>query len=71
MKYRVLTFFHDLEDYQETKGGRICHAYRPGDVYPRQGKKASRERIAALCGAENRRGVPLIAPVEEPPAEQG
>ena len=70
MKYKVLELFHDLEDYQETKAGRVCHVYRPGDPYPRRGKKATKARIAALSGTDNRRGIPLIAPAEDAP-EQG
>lgn len=72
MDYRVLELFHDLEDCVETKGGKVCHVYKPGDLYPRKGKKASKERIAQLSGSENKRGRPVIQAEEEPadtPAE--
>lgn len=71
MEYRVLELFHDLQDCVETKGGKVCHVYKPGDPYPRKGKRASKERIAELSGRDNRRGIPLIAPVEDTPAAQG
>ena len=66
MEYRVLELFHDLEDCVETKGGKVCYVYKPGETYPRKGKKASKERIAQLAGSENKRGRPVIQAVEEP-----
>lgn len=58
--YRVIEFFHDLKDG--------CHAYVPGDVFPREGARASKARIAELAGCDNKQGIPLIA--EEKEAEK-
>ena len=63
--YKVIKFFHDLEDKKETKSGIVYHAYNVGDTYPREGSKPSEERIAELAGSENKRGEPLIELVEE------
>lgn len=63
--YKVIKFFHDLEDKKETKSGTVYHAYNVGDTYPREGSKPSEERIAELAGSENKRGEPLIKLVEE------
>ena len=54
--YKVLEFFHDLQD-----GG---HAYHPGDTFPRDGVKASDERLASLASTNNARNMPLIGKVE-------
>ena len=63
--YKVIKFFHDLEDKKETKSGTVYHAYDVGDVYPREGFKPSGGRIEELSGNENKRGEPLIKLVEE------
>lgn len=63
--YKVIKFFHDLEDKKETKSGTVYHAYNVGDTYPREGSKPSEERIAELEGSENKQGEPLIELVEE------
>ena len=63
--YKVIKFFHDLEDKKETKSGTVYHAYNVGDVYPREGFKPSGGRIEELSGNENKRGEPLIELVEE------
>lgn len=55
--YKVVEFFHDLRD-----GG---HAYKPGDTFPREGVKASDDRLAELSGTNNARGVKLIEKVTE------
>ena len=77
MAYVVTVMFHDLSDYEETKGGRIYHQYNVGDAFPRKGKDVSEDRINELAGSENARGIPLIkevvseeAPAEEVPAEE-
>lgn len=49
--------FSDLQD-----GG---HVYRAGDVFPRDGMDVSKERLAELSSANNRRGKPLIAEVAD------
>ena len=60
MSYKVIKFFHDLQDTVKTKGGEICHAYNVGDTYPREGYKPSADRIAELAGSDNKQGTPLI-----------
>lgn len=77
MAYVVTVMFHDLSDYEETKGGRIYHQYNVGDAFPRKGKDVSEDRINELAGSENARGIPLIKEVvpkevvpEEPAAEK-
>lgn len=70
MAYRVLANFSDMKDGN--------HAYKEGDLYPREGVTVSEARIKELSGIKNRRGFPLIAkietaeetPVEEKPAEE-
>ena len=61
--YRVIEFFTDLQDNN--------HAYNVGDTFPRDGAKASEERIRALLTGNNKRGVKLIEEVKdkEPKAE--
>ena len=61
-KYEVIEFFHDLKDKN--------HAYKKGDTFPREGctYPVSTERLAELSGSGNKRGIPLIAAVEEPAA---
>lgn len=66
--YRVIHQFHDLEDFTETKAGRIYHEYRPGELYPRKGVTPSDARIEFLAGSQNALGTPLIEPVETPKA---
>lgn len=57
--YKVIKFFNDLKDNK--------HAYKPGDVYPREGAETSPERVKELSGSDNRRGEPLIELVKEEP----
>lgn len=54
--YKVVEFFHDLQDG--------CHAYHPGDTFPRDGVEASGDRIEALSSTNNARKVKLIEKVE-------
>ena len=56
--YRVIKFFHDLQDGD--------HPYNVGDTFPREGAEPSEKRIAELSGSGNRQGKPLIELVEEP-----
>lgn len=62
--YKVIELFHDLQDRE--------HCYKPGDIYPRKGIKASKKRIEELAGKNNKRGIPLIkeVPEEEVPEEE-
>lgn len=59
--YRVIEYFTDLQDNN--------HEYNVGDIYPHNKKKVSASRIKELSTNKNRRGVPLIAKVEEPSEE--
>lgn len=69
--YKVIQSFYDLQDYKETKGGRVCHLYRVGDEYPRTGLKPSEERIRELSSDSNRQGRPLIAEEKADEPEKG
>lgn len=71
--YRVLKLFHDLEDFTETKGGRIYQKYEEGDIFPRKGFEPSEGRIALLLSNDNAQGVPLIEMTteEEKPSKKG
>lgn len=58
--YKVIKAFVDLQD---------CNfPYKVGDVFPRNGKTVTEERLAELAGKENKQGEPLIKLVEEPKA---
>ena len=57
MKYKTLVYWEDLQDEN--------HPYNEGDEYPRKGLKVTQKRIKELSGADNKRGVPLIAKIEE------
>ena len=66
MKYRVTTFFTDLQDND--------YAYHEGDTFPREGKTVTPDRIKELSGTSNLRGIALIEEVRvadkpEPVAE--
>ncbi len=39
--YKVLEMFDDLQDFKDTKDGRVYRRYEPGDVYPQKGKSPS------------------------------
>lgn len=52
MAYKVVKVFRDLQDGD--------FVYRIGDVYPREGKKATKKRIAELAGVENVLGYAVI-----------
>lgn len=56
-KYEVIKYFTDLQDYS--------HPYNVGDIFPRQGKEVTEERIAELSGSNNRQYTPLIKEVDE------
>lgn len=56
LMYKTIKSFSDLED-----GG---HVYLVGDVYPRAGKSASKERIKELSGRNNKLKAPLIEKVQ-------
>ena len=55
--YKVVKYFTDLKDGN--------HAYKVGEIYPRQGVKPTQTRIDELASNKNRQGVPLIAIVTE------
>lgn len=60
--YKVIEYFTDLHDKE--------YPYNVGDVFPREGIKVTEERFNELAGSSNRRGIPLIALVEEPKVEE-
>lgn len=55
-EYKVITFFTDLQD----RG----YAYNVGDIFPREGKTVTPQRIMELASAGNKRGIPLIEEVK-------
>lgn len=57
MTNKVIKYFTDLQDNN--------HEYNEGDVFPREGKEVSEERLAELSTKNNRQGVPLIERVQE------
>lgn len=59
--YRVISNFIDAHD----EG----YSYTVGDVYPRDGYKASKDRISELFGDNNRCGHPFIERVKEDVSE--
>lgn len=59
MKYEVIHYFTDLQDFD--------HPYRVGDTFPRSGMRVSEERLKELSGSNNKQRKPLIKAVEEEP----
>lgn len=57
--YKVIEYFEDLQDNK--------YPYDVGDVFPRENKTATKERINELATNQNRRKIPLIKKVEEKP----
>lgn len=57
MSYKVIHYFEDLQDFS--------HPYKVGDVFPRLGINASKERLEELSGKNNKQGKPLIEFVKE------
>lgn len=55
--YKVIQRFKDLQDEK--------HVYEAGDIYPREGLRAKKARIAELASNKNKRGTPLIEEVVE------
>ena len=55
--YKVIEYFTDLHDKD--------HPYNVGDTFPRKGITVTDERLKELAGSSNRRGIPLIALVED------
>lgn len=58
----VLKRFKDLQDNE--------HIYNEGDIFPREGVKASVERLAELSSDKNKRGIKLIKFVEDKKEEE-
>lgn len=69
--YKVIRGFFDLEDYKDTKSGRVYHEYVEGDEYPRAGVDPGAERVALLASDDNLQGEPLIESVGGPTGESG
>jgi len=59
--YKVIKAFVDLQDNN--------FPYSVGDVFPRNGKTVTKERLAELAGKDNKQGEPLIKLINEPKAE--
>lgn len=57
--YKVIAYFEDLQDNN--------YPYNVGDVFPRENKTATKERIKELATTQNRQKKPLIKKVEEKP----
>ena len=57
MKYRVVSYFEDLQDENR--------AYNVGDTYPRKGLKVSNARITELKGSSNLQRKPLIEDISD------
>lgn len=55
--YKVIAYFEDLQDNN--------YPYNVGDIFPRENKTATKERIKELATTQNRRKIPLIKKVEE------
>ncbi|GCA66012.1 hypothetical protein KGMB01110_04480 [Mediterraneibacter butyricigenes] len=55
--YQVMEYFTDLHDAD--------HEYHPGDIFPREGISVSEERLRELSGSDNKRGMPLIAKIQD------
>lgn len=55
--YKVIRSFADLQDKNRV--------YNTGDIFPRDGLKVSKERIAELLSSKNRIHEPLIEEIPE------
>lgn len=62
MRYKVIHFFTDLQDFN--------HPYHVGDTFPRSGLWVSEERIKELSGSQNKRHKPLITAEPEKEMEE-
>lgn len=60
--YRVVVAFEDLQDGS--------YPYKVGDIFPREGKTVSKERLEELCTRLNRRRMVMIEKVQEPKVEE-
>lgn len=56
--YKVIKFFTDMQDDN--------FVYNIGDIFPRENKSVTDERIEELATSKNRRGEPLIKKVASP-----
>lgn len=61
--YKAITYFKDLQDDK--------YEYNVGDVFPREGKKVTKKRIAELASNKNRRGAPVIEEVADAEEAEG
>lgn len=55
--YKVIRNFSDLQDHDRV--------YNAGDIFPRDGLRVSKERIAELSSSKNRIREPLIEEIPE------
>ena len=56
--YKVIEYFRDVQDGH--------YEYHAGDMFPRKGVTASKERLEELSSNNNLRGFPLIKYVPDP-----
>lgn len=61
MKYKVISYFEDLQDGS--------HAYNVGDTYPRKGLRVTDERVAELKSDSNKQKKPLIEDFKDSKSE--
>ena len=59
--YKVIEEFEDLQDNR--------YKYTVGMVYPRVGRKVSRQRLNELASNKNRRKIPMIKEVQDYPTD--
>lgn len=57
MKYEVIHYFTDLQDFD--------HPYHVGDIFPRSGMKVSEQRLKELSSSKNKQHKPLIKAIED------
>lgn len=62
MTYQVIANFKDLQDDN--------YRYAPGDVFPRDGRKIAKKRLAELMSPTNKLGKPVIEEVVEEVEEE-
>ena len=59
--------FTSLRQWRDLTDG---HLYKPGDVFPHDGRQIAPERVAALASGANKARMALIMKAAENPAEE-
>ena len=57
MAFKAIAVFRDLQDNN--------YRYAPGDIFPRDGRKITKKRLAELMSPTNKLGKPVIEEVVE------